>query len=294
VCPVTATPTSPEPSQRGRRYPFRHHRPRVGAAGGAAATACLHPRRWRPARSAPAPGGDRRHPLPGPQRLCVARAASRLPTVRTVYGCFARWAADGTLDRVHDALRDQVRLDAGRRQPSAAIIDSQSVRAAETVPRASRGFDAGKKVNGRKRHIAVDTLGLLLVVLVTAASVQDRDAARPLLWRLRVKLRRIRLVWADAGYAGKLVVWAATALGLRVDIIRRRLAHAFEVLPRRWVVERTFAWISRHRRTVRDYERLPDHHRAMVTWAMTTVTTRRLARRHRPARTPTPALPRAA
>jgi putative transposase len=226
---------------------------------------------------------------------CVWRALpADFPPWRTVYGFFARWAADGTLDRVHDALRDQVRVAAGRRQPSAAVIDSQSVRAAETVPRASRGYDAGKGVNGRKRHIAVDTLGLLLVVLVTAASVQDRDAARPLLWRLRVTQRRIRLVWADAGYAGKLVVWAAAALGLRVDITRRRLAHAFEVLPRRWVVERTFAWISRHRRTVRDYERLRDHHRAMVTWAMTTVMTRRLARRHRPARTPTPALPRAA
>jgi putative transposase len=226
---------------------------------------------------------------------CVWRALpADFPPWPTVYGFFARWAADGTLDRVHDALRDQVRVDAGRKpRPSAAIIDSQSVRAADTVPKQSRGFDAGKKVNGRKRHIAVDTLGLLLAVVVTAASTQDRDAARPLLWRLRVAQRRLRLVWADAAYAGKLVVWAAV-LGLRVEIVRRRLAHAFQVLPRRWVVERTFAWISRHRRTVRDYERLPDHHRAMVTWAMTTVMTRRLARRHRPARTPTPALPRAA
>jgi transposase len=203
-----------------------------------------------------------------------------------VYGFFARWTADGTLDRVHDALRDQIRVAAGRKpQPSAAIIDSQSVRAADTVPRTSRGFDAAKNVNGRKRHIAVDTIGLLLVVVVTAASTQDRDAARLLLWRLRVAQRRIQLVWADAGYAGKLVVWAAATLGLRVDIVRRRLAHAFQVLPRRWVVERTFAWISRHRRTVRDYERLPDHHRAMVTWAMITVMARRLGRQHRPART---------
>jgi putative transposase len=227
---------------------------------------------------------------------CVWRALpADFPPWRTVYGFFARWAADGTLDRIHDALRGQVRGDAGRkRQPSAAIIDSQSVRAADTVSRASRGFDAAKKVNGRKRHVVVDTLGLLLVVVVTAASTQDRDAARALLWRLRVAQHRIRLVWADAGYAGKLVVWAAAALGLRVEIVRRRLAHAFQVLPRRWVVERTFAWISRHRRTVRDYERLPDHHRAMVTWAMTTVMTRRLARRHRPVRTPTPALPQAA
>ena len=165
----------------------------------------------------------------------MARAARRLPTLATVYGFFARWAADGTLDRVHDTLRDQVRVAAGRKpQPTAAIIDSQSVRAADPVSKHSRGFDARKKVNGRKRHIAVDTLGLLLVVLVTAAARKDRDAARPLLWRLRVAQRRIQLVWADAGYAGKLVAWAAATLGLWVEIIRRRLAHAFQVLPRRW------------------------------------------------------------
>src|SRR6266516_4484775 len=108
---------------------------------------------------------------------CVWRALpADFPPWRTVYGFFARWAADGTLDHVHDTLRDQVRVDAGRQpQPSAAIIDSQSVRAADTVAKASRGFDAGKKVNGRKRHIAVDTLGLLLAIVVTAASIQDRD-----------------------------------------------------------------------------------------------------------------------
>ncbi len=157
-----------------------------------------------------------------------------------MYGFFARWAADGTLDRVHDTLRTQVRVAAGRQpQPSAASIDSQSVRAADTVPRDSRGFDAGKKVNGRKRHLAVDTLGLLLAIVVTAASVQDRDGARPLLWRLRVAQRHLRLVWADAAYAGRLVGWAAASLGLRVEIVRRRLAPAFAVLPRRWVVERT-------------------------------------------------------
>jgi len=228
---------------------------------------------------------------------CVWRALpADFPPWRTVYGCFARWAADHTLDHLHDTLRDQVRADAGRQpQPSAAIIDSQSVRAADTVGRQSRGFDAAKLVNGRKRHLAVDTLGLLLAVLVTAASVQDRDGARALLWRLRVAHRRIRLAWADAAYAGKLVVWAAATLGLRVAIVRKRPGQStFEVLPRRWVVERTLAWISKHRRTVRDYERLPTHHRAMVTWAMVTVMTRRLARRHHPARTPTPALPRTA
>ena len=195
-------------------------------------------------------------------------------------------AADHTLDRLHDTLRDQVRVAAGRNPaPSAAIIDSQSVRAADTVPKHSRGWDAGKKVNGRKRHLAVDTLGLLLVVWVTAACVQDRDAARPLLWRLRASYRGIRRVWADGGYAGKLVVWAATMLHLVVDVVRKHSGQrTFQVLPRRWVVERTFAWIAKHRRTVRDYERLPAHHEAMVKWAMIAVMTRRLARRRRPAR----------
>lgn len=200
------------------------------------------------------------------------------PPWRTVYGYFAAWQASGVLDQVHDALRARARVAARHRPaPSAAVIDSQSVRAADTVARASRGWDNGKKVNGRKRHIAVDTLGLLLAVVVTPASVQDRDGARPLLWRLRAGSRHVRLAWADAGYAGKLVTWA-TALRLVIEVVRKRDAHAFEVLPRRWVVERTFAWISKHRRCVRDYERLPEHHEAMVKWAMIALMTRRLAR----------------
>jgi transposase len=117
---------------------------------------------------------------------------------------------------------------------------------------------------------------------VTAASVQDHDGARPLLCRLRLGGRGILLVWADAAYAGRLVTWARSTLRLRLVIVRRRLAHAFEVLPRRWVIERTFAWLSRYRRTVRDYEWLPAHHQAMVQWAMTIIMTRRLARRYRP------------
>jgi transposase len=163
------------------------------------------------------------------------------------------------------------------------VIDSQPVRAAETVAKDSRGFDAGKKVQGRKRHIAVDTIGLLLTVLVTAASVQDRDAARPLLWNLRRAFPAIRLAWADGIYAGKLVTWAAAALKLTLAIVRRPDdLHAFQLLPRRWVVERTLAWITRHRRTVRDYERLTARHETIVYWAMIITMTRRLARRSRP------------
>jgi transposase len=227
---------------------------------------------------------------------CVWRALPvDFPPWRTVYGFYWRWNASGATAMLHDRLRTQARLAAGRHPtPSAAVIDSQSVRAADTVPKPSRGYDAAKKVNGRKRHLAVDTLGLLLAIVVTAASTQDRDGARWLLWQLRRDHRSIRLVWADAAYAGRLVAWAAITVRLRVAIVRRRLAHAFEVLPRRWVIERTFAWLSRYRRTVRDYERLPDHHQAMVQWAMITIMTRRLARQHHPALTPTPALARAA
>ena len=202
------------------------------------------------------------------------------PPWSTVYNYFTAWQAAGVTQDVLDGLRDRVRLREGRAAaPSAAVIDSASVRAAETVGAASRGYDAGKKINGRKRHIAVDTLGLLLCVLVTAASVQDRDGARPLLEQLTTSCRRIRLVWADGGYAGKLVAWAAQHLRLRLQIVKRSDdATGFVVLPRRWVVERTLAWIARHRRCVRDYERLPTHHEAMVRWSMIRITSQRLAK----------------
>ena len=202
------------------------------------------------------------------------------PPWSTVYNYFAAWEAAGITQDVLDGLRDRVRLREGRAAaPSAAIIDSASVRAAETVGAASRGYDAGKKVNGRKRHIAVDTLGLLLCVLVTAASVQDRDGAKPLLTLLGASFRRIRLVWADGGYAGKLLAWASEHLRLRLQIVKRTDdATGFVVLPRRWVVERTLAWIARHRRCVRDYERLPTHHEAMVRWSMIRITSQRLAK----------------
>ena len=158
---------------------------------------------------------------------------------------------------MHDELRDRVRAAAGRKAAAtAAIIDSQSVKGSEMTGRARRDYDAGKKVSGTRRHLAVDTIGLLLTVLVTAASVQDRDAARPLLWNLRRAFPSVRLAWADGGYAGKLVTWARTRLKpkLTLEIVKRPDdLHTFQVLPRRWVVERTLSWITRHRRTVRDY-----------------------------------------
>ncbi len=138
----------------------------------------------------------------------------------------------------------------------------------------------GKKIRGRKRHIVVDTLGLLLIVLVTAACVQDRDGAKPLLAQLAASCRRIRLVWADGGYAGQLVHWVRSTLGIVLQIVKRCDDVAgFVVLPRRWVVERTLAWITGHRRCVRDYERLPQHHEAMLRWSMIRITSRRLAKK---------------
>ena len=151
------------------------------------------------------------------------------------------------------------------------------MRAADTVPKASRGWDNAKKLNGRKRHIAVDTAGLVLAMVVSAASVQDRDVARPLLWNLARARTSIRLAWADASYVGKLTSWAAASLKITVEIARKRDAHAFEVLPRRWVVERTLAWITSHRRCARDCECLPASHEAMVLWAMIVLMTQRLA-----------------
>jgi len=220
-----------------------------------------------------------------------------LPHWRTVYGYVRDWHRSGATRRMHDALREQVRVLAGRRpQPTAAIIDSQSVKAADTVAKDSRGYDAGKKIEGRKRHLAVDVLGLILCVVVTAASVQDRDGARPLLWKLAAGYRAVTLVWADGGYAGKLVTWMKTTLRRTLQVVRRPDdLHTFQVLPRRWVVERTFGWIMKYRRCVRDYERLPDHHETYLYWSMIHVMAARVARRPSPAPSaPVPALPQAA
>jgi transposase len=135
------------------------------------------------------------------------------------------------------------------------------------------------KVNGRKRHIAVDTAGLLLAVVVTMAGIQDRDGGTPLLAQLRQRFSTLTLVWADGGYAGRLLIWARKTLTLTVQVVKRTDDTAgFQVLPRRWVVERTFAWISKHRRCVRDYETLPEHHETMIYISMIMLMSRRLAR----------------
>jgi transposase len=198
----------------------------------------------------------------------------------TVYDIFRRWTKTGVWQRIHDALRDRVRLRAGRHpSPTAAIIDSQTVRAADTVPQASSGYDAGKKIKGRKRHLAVDTLGLLLAVVVTGGQIQDRDGAVRLLAALRGRFSTVSHLWVDGGYAGRLVGWARQVLSLTLQVVKRTDdTTGFTVLPRRWVIERTLGWITKHRRCVRDYETLPGHHEAMVYIALISTMSRRLAR----------------
>jgi transposase len=197
------------------------------------------------------------------------------------YRWYATWSTDGTFDRVHDALRDQVRISAGRdRHPSAAVLDAQSIKSSEGGQ--DRGFDMGKRTTGRQRHLVVDTLGLLLVVMVTAASVQDRPGGRKILRVLVERVPSIALVWADGGYANtvdnSMIGWAQEKLGLLLQIVKRSDdVKGFQVLPRRWVVERTFGWLVRNRRLARDYERLTSHSEAMITIAMIRLMATRLA-----------------
>lgn len=198
---------------------------------------------------------------------------------RTVYHYFRLWKRSGLLEAIHTHLREHVRLVDGRkRQASAGIIDSQSVKSTECSQ--ERGFDAGKKVNGCKRHILVDTLGLLLLVIILPANTQDRDGAKQLLaaWFARSPRHRVKHIWADGGYTGSLVAWARRAWRCTIEIVKRTDAHTFRVLPRRWVVERTFGWLGRYRRLNRDYERLAQTGETMVYIAMIRLMLARLAR----------------
>jgi len=198
---------------------------------------------------------------------------------RTVYHYFRLWKRNGLWEQIHTHLREHLRqFDGRKRHASAAIIDSQSVKSTECSD--ARGYDAGKKVNGRKRHVLVDTLGLILMVLVLPANIQDRDAARQLLERFYgpPRRRRVKHIWADGGYAGALVAWAAARWRCVVEIVKRTEAHVFKVLPRRWVVERTFGWLGRYRRLNRDYERQAHTGETMVYLAMIRLMLVRLAR----------------
>jgi len=201
------------------------------------------------------------------------------PRWEIVYYWFRTWNQDGTVQRLHDTLRNHVRERDGRaKQQTAAIIDAQSVKGADTVGKNRRGYDAGKKINGTKRHIAVDTLGLLLVVVVSSATLQDRDGGKISLWCLVQRIKTVAKIWADGGYRGKLVAWTKKRCSAVLEIVKRSDdVSGFEVLPRRWVVERTLSWLTRNRRLCRDYERTNAHAQAWVQWAMIGVMVRRLA-----------------
>src|SRR5207237_7129824 len=199
------------------------------------------------------------------------------PAWQSVYSYFQQWRDDGTGPRLHDTLRAQVRERAGRhKHPTAGALDSQSVKTTQVA--GVRGFDSGKRVKGRKRHILVDTLGLLLAVVVTSAALSDPAGARLLLKRLGGACKKLRRIWVDGTYRGQLLEWVLLHFRFCLQpVLRSDEQKGFVVLPRRWVVERTFAWLTQCRRLGKDYEVLTASSEAMIYIAMTRLMIRRLA-----------------
>ncbi|WP_314249767.1 IS5 family transposase [Streptomyces sp. DSM 40907] len=198
------------------------------------------------------------------------------PPHQSVYGYFARWQKDGVFARLNGLLRELVRQQEGKNpEPTACVIDAQSVKTSTSVPAKNQGIGAGKKIVGRKRSIVTDTLGLLLAVLVTAAGVQDSTVGRILLDQAAADHPGLRKVWVDGGYRQHLAEHAAT-LGIDMEITARRPGtRGFTPIPKRWAVERTYGWLMLHRRPARDYETHPHRSEAMIHLAMTDLMARR-------------------
>lgn len=199
----------------------------------------------------------------------------------TVYDYYRRWRRQGVWENINHTLRQQVRRAAGQHAaPTGAILDSQPLKPGDQAR--ARGCDAGKKVEGRKRHVVVDALGLLLLALVGPARVQDRDGARPWLTALLALCRGLQKIWADGGYAGTWVAGFKEQVGecsCGLEIVRRLGDQTgCYVLPKRWIVERTLSWLVQSRRRARDYETLPHSSQAMIDPAMIRLRLKRLTK----------------